>query len=486
MVKGKCGSRQGKRQGRIKHQKLHATASDFGDATAYGGLGLVHQLLHRTDAKSRIEDGVNVLQVQRGYGESDHLFHLVSAIYSGASCIQDLELFQQDEAYKRLLNVDSVTDPSTMGDFMRRFGRADINGYKAAIWSVQEHVWRKLRKGQRKHATLDLDAKICPVYGKRKRGADYSYKRTFSYHPEMLSLAETGEWLDGVNRPGNERSGDRAAYLLRRNLPRVTAHFGSVCVRGDSKYGRSDVLEVCHQYGANVVVCWQSCATLRRISEQLPARAWDLLSRDGDAAQENGVKRRRRRRNVRRMKARKRGYTDKKLKQEKVAEFAYTPCPLRGKIEKPYRMIVIRKQIEVAEKTALFDVYEYRYILTDLRKKPAADIVSFAYGRCNQENLIEQGKNGVSAFRMPTGDLLANEVWMITAMFAQNLKSWLSLLALGADKLGWEWKRFRLHFVYVLATVSRRARQLFVQFDRRCASTPQLLRGLNALGACVT
>ena len=90
-MKGKSGIRQGKRQGRIRHRKLHASAGDFGNVTAYGGLGLVHQLLHRTNAKARMEDAVEVLQVHRGYGESDHLLHLVSAIYSGATCLEDTQ-----------------------------------------------------------------------------------------------------------------------------------------------------------------------------------------------------------------------------------------------------------------------------------------------------------------------------------------------------------------------------------------------------------
>jgi hypothetical protein len=486
MVKGRSASEQGKRQGRIRHRKMHASVVDFGDVTAYGGLGLMHHLLHRTRARAHLEEAVEVLRVHRGYDESDHLLHLTSAIYAGATCIDDLSVFKDDEAYKRLLGVRSVPDPSTMGDFMRRFGRSDMNDYKTAVWQMQEQVWSKLRKGQRKRATLDLDAKICPVYGRKKRGADYDYKRTFSYHPEMLSIAETGEWLDAVNRPGNEKSGDRAAYLLRRNLPRVTPHFGKVCVRGDSKYGRCDVVQVCHRHGVGFAVGWQSCAALQTMAEELPAHAWTALERDRPSAYSTGCKRRKRRRNVRRMKARKRGYKDKKLKREAVAEFPYTPVSLRGKVERPYRMIVIRKQVEVAEKTALFDVFEYRFILTDLRRKSHSEIVHFAYGRCNQENLIEQAKNGVSAFRMPTGDLLPNEVWMFTAMLAHNLKSWLSLLALGIEKLAWEWKRFRLHFVYVLAAVTRRSRQLFVQLDRRCASTPVIFRGLAALGASVT
>lgn len=485
MVKAKSSQQKSKRDGYIRLQKLHADSIDFGATTAYGGLALAHQVLHGLGAREKIEGRVEVLQVHRGYGESDHLMHLFSALYSGASCIQDLEHLQTDEAYGKIFNIRSVTHPTTMGDFVRRFSRSDINDYKSALYEMQHAIWEGFSREKRAHATLDIDAKICTVYGNCKKGADFNYKGEFSYHPEMLSLAETGEWLDGINRSGNKSSGAKAAYLLRRNLPRVTEHFEKVCVRGDTQYGRIDVLKMCRSRDTNVALCWKASAGLQKKAEQLPEQSWEILDRSRKQDTAPRKKRCRKKRNMRRTKARKRGYKDKKLKREMVSEFPYVPYSLRGKVEKSYRMVVVRKQVEVAEQTALFDVYEFRFILTDLDDKTPAEIVNFAYGRSNQENLIEQGKNGVSAFRMPTGELLANEVWMITAFFAHNVKTWLSLLALGKKSLGWEWKQFRLHCVHIVAAVSRRSRQLFVSFDRSNPSTPMLLKALRILGAGV-
>ena len=62
------------------------------------------------------------------------------------------------------------------------------------------------------------------------------------------------------------------------------------------------------------------------------------------------------------------------------------------------------------------------------RVRSAAEVVAFANGRCNQENLIEQLKNGVHALRMPTGDLTSNEAYMVMASLAWTLKAWFALL----------------------------------------------------------
>ena len=58
----------------------------------------------------------------------------------------------------------------------------------------------------------------------------------------------------------------------------------------------------------------------------------------------------------------------------------------------------------------------------------AAEVVFFANDRCDQENVIEQLKNGVNALRMPSDDLLSNWAYMVIAALAWNLKSWYGLL----------------------------------------------------------
>jgi hypothetical protein len=254
-----------------------------------------------------------------------------------------------------------------------------------------------------------------------------------------------------------------------------------VCIRGDSKFGRTDVLTVAAKHDARVCVCWAASAPVVKAADDLPQSAWHVLQRDPAGPMTPPGKRRKRGRNLRRMKARRRGYTDKKLKREEVAEFAYRPTCNKKKLDRAYRMIAIRKQIEVSGKTGLFDQYEYRFILTDLTDSRLDRIVRYAYGRSNQENLIEQAKNGVSAFRMPTGDLLANEVWMTVAMLAQSFKSWICLLGLGKDKLTWEWKRFRFHFVYLVGRVKRGARQVQLWLDPAHVHAATVVGALRAL-----
>jgi tRNA 2-selenouridine synthase SelU len=54
------------------------------------------------------------------------------------------------------------------------------------------------------------------------------------------------------------------------------------------------------------------------------------------------------------------------------------------------------------------------FYITNRTDYAQEQIVSLANGRCNQENVIEQLKNGVNAMRMPVDDLLSKLIALFT------------------------------------------------------------------------
>jgi hypothetical protein len=145
--------------------------------------------------------------------------------------------------------------------------------------------------------------------------------------------------------------------------------------------------------------------------------------------------------------------------------------------------LIIRKQrIEESEQGELFELWRYRYVLTNLpRSVSTEEVVRQTYRRCDQENVIEQLQNGVAAMRMPTGSFMANYAYLVCARLAHNLKSWLAMLALPGEVTRWEWKRFRKAFVYVAATVVRSARQNILRLASSHRFAPILQRALVRL-----
>ncbi len=71
--------------------------------------------------------------------------------------------------------------------------------------------------------------------------------------------------------------------------------------------------------------------------------------------------------------------------------------------------VVVRKNLSVEKGDAvLFDDIRYFFYITNDVVTPADEIVFLANGRCNQENLIEQLKNGVRALHAPVNTLVSN------------------------------------------------------------------------------
>ena len=132
-----------------------------------------------------------------------------------------------------------------------------------------------------------------------------------------------------------------------------------------------------------------------------------------------------RRENIKEQVVVERGYRNIKLMSEDVSEFRYQP----GACAQGYRVVVVRKNLSVeAGEQVLFDDIRYFFYITNDEDTPAAEIVLLANDRCNQENLIEQLKNGVHAMRMPVGTLVSNWAYMVMASLAWTLKAWFALL----------------------------------------------------------
>ena len=116
-----------------------------------------------------------------------------------------------------------------------------------------------------------------------------------------------------------------------------------------------------------------------------------------------------------------------------------------------------------------------------------------ANGRCHQENLIEQLKNGVHAMRMPTGDLVSTWAYMVKASLAWTLKAWFALVlpekGRWAEKykrqknavLRMEFKTFLNAFVRVPCQVVRTGRRLLFRLLSWNPWQPVLLRAVDAL-----
>ena len=116
------------------------------------------------------------------------------------------------------------------------------------------------------------------------------------------------------------------------------------------------------------------------LAEALPVKAWKALERL--PRYQIATRPRRKPERVKEAVVRFKGYQNKKLVGESVAEIQYRP----NKCKQAYRLVIVRKNISVQKgERALFDEIRYFFYITNRDDYTPEQIVSLANGRCNQE-----------------------------------------------------------------------------------------------------
>jgi hypothetical protein len=462
--------------------------SDRVRGLANGGIGVMHRLARHTGLVDAIDRHVEVLKVHLPYHESDHVLGIAYNVLSGGTCLQDIELRRQDEVYLDLLGAQRIPDPTTAGDFCRRFDDAAIEALQTAVNETRVRVWRTQPVAFFEEAIIDADGTLAETTGECKEGMDISYDGVWGYHPLVVSLANTQEPLYLINRSGNRPSSEGAAarFDQAQTLCRE-AGFRRITFRGDTDFSQTEHLDRWDAAGVRFVFGYDARANLIREADALPGRAWKRLVRR--APYEVHTEPRERPANVKDAITVARAFKNLRLEAEAVAEFSYQPIACA----QPYRMVVVRKNISVEQgDRRLFDEIRYFFYLTNDRTTPAAEMVFLANDRCNQENLIDQLQR-VGATRMPVDTLRSNWAYMVMAALSWTLKAWFALCLPDTGRwatryaiekaavLRMEFKAFVNAFICVPVQVVRTSRRIVFRLLAWNPWQPVFLRGFDHL-----
>ncbi len=274
------------------------------------------------------------------YHESDHVLNIALNLLAGGRRIEHLELRRNDEVYLDALGAERIPDPTTAGDFCRRFSRADVLTLMDTINESRLRVWAEQPPEFFAEAILEADGSIVPSDAECKRGMDFTYDGRYGYHPLLISLANTAEPLFLLNRGGNRPSQEEADVFLDKAIALCRrAGFRGILMRGDTKFAQTKHLDRWDAAGGPRDSSSDTRPTtrLKARADDLPDASYRLLSRPRRLIK-TSERRKPERRSSRRSSAG-RGYEDIELLEEMVAEFAYQPTACK----KSYRMVVLRK-----------------------------------------------------------------------------------------------------------------------------------------------
>ena len=399
--------------------------ADKTQAIVYGGVPLMLRVARESGLIDAIDQGVPILKWRCPYYESDHVLNLAMNPLCEGTCLEHIERRRNDEAFLNAIGADSIPDPTTAGDFCRRFSGASVRQLLDAINQARLKVWKRQPEEFFDEALVDMDGTLTITTGECKEGMDISYKGDWGYHPLVVSLANTKEVLSIVNRSGNRPSHEGAADEADRAITLCReAGFKVIRLRGDTDFSQTEHLDRWHDAG-DVLFQFGYDATknLIELADNLLEFVWQTLTRP--ARYSVKTKTRAKPDNVKREVIRRRQFEHLELQSEQVAEFEYQPTACK----RSYRMVVIRKNIshEKGDKL-LFDEIRYFFYITNDRQASAAEIVFGCNDRCDQENLIAQIAGGARALSAPVDSLVSNWAYMVMTSLAWTLKAWSALL----------------------------------------------------------
>jgi len=380
---------------------IHYALSDRTHAHGYGGIGAVHMMVQRLGLVKEIDEHIKLLKAHLPYHESDHVLNIAYNMLAGAQRLEDIELRRQDESFLNGLGAQRIPDPTTAGDFTRRFLVEDITQLQECINRARQRVWQQQPEGFLAEAFIDVD---------------------------------------------------RAVALVK-------PHAGTITLRGDTDFSHTAQLDRWDKQEMKFILGLDAHPKVVKLAEALAEGSWQRLERL--PKYEILTEPRSRRERVKEQIVVEKGYRNLKLVAEDVTDLAYKP----HQCEQEYRLVIVRKNISVQRgERALFEEIRYFFYLTNRWDLDVEAVVSLANGRCDQENVIEQLKNGVNAMRMPVDDLVSNWAYMVMTTLAWNLKAWFGLLVpdreRGLELLGMEFRRF-LHAVMLLPVqISRTGRKI--------------------------
>jgi hypothetical protein len=390
-----------------------------------GGVGAIFLLARKIGLIDDINRDLLLLKRHLPYHESDHVLNIALNIVAGGKRIEHLELRRNDVVYLDALGATRIPDPTTAGDFCRRFTPTYVQTLMDTINRSRLRVWALQPDEFRAEAIIDADGTFVPTDAECKQGVDIGYNGVWGYHPLLISLANTAEPLYLVNRSGNRPSHEQADVYLDKAIGLCRrAGFRKITLRGDTDFTQTKHLDRWDDEGdVRFIFGFDAHPKLVALAEDLAEDAYSYLERRPKYRIETVP-----RQQPERVKAgivQARGYETIHTMEEWVAEFDYRPVACR----RSYRLIVVRKRQEVEKgQLVLLERYRYFFYITNDRTTPADEIVFLANGRCDQENLIAQLKGGVHALTTPADNLVSNWAYMVMASLAWSLKAWSSLL----------------------------------------------------------
>ena len=223
-----------------------------------------------------IDQTDKLLKVHLPYHESDHVLNLAYNVLVGEERLEDIELRRQDESFLNGLGAQRIPDPTTAGDFTRRFSIEQITELQECINRTRQRVWRKQPEGFLAEGFIDVDGMMAGTYGQCKGGMALLYQGIWGYAPLVVNWPTPKRCCMGqpVGQCGSHQ--DSVSCITGRALAPVA---GRITLRGDTDFTHTAQLDGWDEAGPDFILGMEGHPKVVALAECLAEQSWRPLKR---------------------------------------------------------------------------------------------------------------------------------------------------------------------------------------------------------------
>lgn len=236
----KCSRAEVRRQVHALPQLRFETQS----LTSFSGLVLFQQFFATLGLLARLRSCFAHLQGGKVFSRATVFLQLIVHLLLGYRELRDSRYYRDDPLVKRVLGLRRLPDVATLSRMLREADTRSVDNVRGLL---RELIFQRLRNLGLARITLDFDGSVQSTrrlaegtavgFNKKRKGQR-------SYYPLFCTIAQTGQVLDFLHRPGNvhDSRGAQAFIVaciaaIREVLPQVRVE-----VRMDSAFFSDEVV----------------------------------------------------------------------------------------------------------------------------------------------------------------------------------------------------------------------------------------------------
>jgi len=359
--------------------------------TSFAGLIILQKFFAAMNLKQRLQRCFAPLNNGKIFDRATIFLQLVVHLILGYRELQDSRYYRDDPLVKRLLGLNHLPDVATVSRALKQVGAQSVENLRTLL---RELVFQRLQILFPARVTLDFDGSVQSTQRKAEGtavGFNKKKKGARSYYALFCTLAQTGQVIDFLHRPGNvhDSHGAQAFILACIDAVRAVAPQAMIEVRMDSAFFSDEIIEALVDRGVQFTlsVPFERFVELKAMIEQ--RRRWHRLNGES-------------------------GYFETAWKPQ-----CWDSC---------FRFILIRTKTKKQQKGPvqldLFVPYDYGYdfkVIVTNKTISAKRVAAYHEGRGSQEGIFAELKSHCHQDYIPVRSKYGNQTYLLAGLFAHNL-----------------------------------------------------------------